>query len=119
MLAGLNAPSHECKELVAYLEDGSNGLFHSRFPKVEPCEGHEGHIMELYRNGLKIAETPMDEDCVAAFKIKMRKAAAFYAVSPQQDDDHLAVTSNTVNIKIKPKRKRHGGGGVGPTIGAT
>ena len=68
---------------------------------VSPCGGHEGDTVELLRKGTRIASTASSASCTAVFKVKMKKKATFQAVSPAQDVDHLAGTSNTVAVKVK------------------
>jgi hypothetical protein len=67
---------------------------------VSPCAGHEGDVVAFYRGAKKIATKASDGACVAKMKVKMRKTAKFRAVSPQQDPDHLAGTSNIVKVRV-------------------
>lgn len=67
---------------------------------VSPCGGHEGDLVEFYRGSKKIASKASDGTCVAKLAVKMKKPATFKAVSPQQDADHLAGTSNAVKVKV-------------------
>jgi hypothetical protein len=67
---------------------------------VAPCAGHEGDLVEFYRGSKKIASKASDGTCTAKLAVKMKKTAKFKAVSPQQDADHLAGTSNNVKVKV-------------------
>jgi hypothetical protein len=67
---------------------------------VSPCPGHEGHAVEFYRGSKRIAIKVSDGSCTAKLAVRMRKTARFKAVSPQQDADHLAGTSNTVKVRV-------------------
>jgi hypothetical protein len=69
---------------------------------VKPCAGHEGDLIEFYRGATKIATKPSDAACTARLKVRMKKTARFQAVSPQQDADHLAGTSNKVKVRVLP-----------------
>jgi len=69
---------------------------------VSPCAGHEGEVVELYRGAKRIATKATNADCVATKRVRLRRTATFRAVSPQQDDDHLAGTSNKVKVRVRP-----------------
>jgi hypothetical protein len=66
---------------------------------VAPCGGHEGDLVEFYRGSKKIASRATDGSCTATLRVRISKTATFRAVSPQQDADHVAGTSNTVRIR--------------------
>lgn len=68
--------------------------------EVDPCAGHEGDVVEFYRRSKLIATKASNEACVARLKVRMRRTARFKAVSPQQDADHLAGTSNSVRVRV-------------------
>jgi len=69
---------------------------------VQPCEGHEGDTIELFRGAKKIRTATSDASCTAVFKVKVKKTARYRAVSPEQDADHGAGTSK--NLKIRAKK---------------
>jgi hypothetical protein len=71
---------------------------------VSPCTGHQGHSIDLYRGSAKIATKASDGACTATFRVRMRKTARFTAISPQQDADHLAGTSNRVKVRVRRPR---------------
>ena len=73
--------------------------------KVEPCAGHEGDTIELFRGKKKIAGAASDQTCSALFKVRVKKTRSYQAVSPQQDADHLAGTSNKLKVKVKRKAR--------------
>lgn len=66
---------------------------------VAPCAGHEGDLVEFYRGSKKIASKATNGSCTATLRVRISKTATFRAVSPQQDADHAAGTSNTVRIR--------------------
>ena len=68
---------------------------------VSPCAGHEGDNVDLLRGTRTIASVASTSACTAVFKVRMRRKASFQAISPVQDADHLAGTSNTVTVKVK------------------
>jgi hypothetical protein len=70
--------------------------------KVLPCAGHEGDVVEFFRKKKRIATKASNASCVARLRVKMRRTARFRAVSPQQDDDHLAGTSRKVKVRVLP-----------------
>jgi len=69
---------------------------------VQPCAGHEGDAIELFRGAKKIRTATSDASCTAVFKVKVKKTARYRAVSPKQDADHGAGTSK--NLKIRAKK---------------
>jgi List-Bact-rpt repeat protein len=69
---------------------------------VSPCAGHEGDLVEFYRGAGKIKTKPSNASCTAKVRVRMKKTARFQAVSPKQDDDHLAGTSNKVKVRVLP-----------------
>jgi len=69
---------------------------------VQPCEGHEGDTIELFRGAKRIRTATSDASCTAVFKVKVKKTARYRAVSPKQDADHGAGTSK--NLKIRAKK---------------
>jgi hypothetical protein len=66
---------------------------------VFPCAGHEGDLVEFFRGSKQIAEKQSNDSCVAKLRTRVRKTAKYRAVSPMQDADHLAGTSNWVRVK--------------------
>ena len=69
---------------------------------VQPCAGHEGDTIELFRGAKKMKTATSDASCTAVFKVKVKKTATYRAVSPQQDADHGAGTSK--NLKVRAKK---------------
>jgi len=69
---------------------------------VQPCAGHEGDAIELFRGAKKVRTAMSDASCTAVFKVKVKKTARYRAVSPKQDADHGAGTSK--NLKIRAKK---------------
>lgn len=68
---------------------------------VSPCPGHQGHTIDLMKGASKLQSKASDSSCTAVFTVKVKKKTSFKAVSPQQDADHLAGTSNKVTVKIR------------------
>jgi hypothetical protein len=68
---------------------------------VQPCAGHEGDTIELFRGAKKMKTATSDASCTAVFKIKVKKTATYRAVSPQQDADHGAGTSKNLKIRAR------------------
>jgi hypothetical protein len=68
--------------------------------RVSPCEGHEGDLIRLVRGSKRIATKATNDACVARFRLKMKRTVRFRAVSPQQDDDHLAGRSKKVKVRV-------------------
>ena len=67
---------------------------------VSPCAGHEGDLVEFYRGAKRIGSRATDGSCTAKLRVKMRRTATFAAVSPQQDTDHTAGTSNAARVRV-------------------
>lgn len=68
---------------------------------VLPCAGHENDSVEFYRGARLIGTKVSDGACIARMKARVRNPSTFTAVSPQQDADHPAGTSNGVRVKVK------------------
>jgi Calx-beta domain len=68
---------------------------------VSPCPGHQGHVINLMKGASQLQSKASDTACTAVFTVKMKRKTSFTAVSPQQDADHLAGTSNKVTVKIR------------------
>lgn len=68
---------------------------------VSPCSGHEGQVVELRSTGATLATVPTDPTCTASVGIRVNKARSYYAVSPAQDQDHLAGISPDILVRIK------------------
>ncbi len=68
--------------------------------RASPCEGHEGDLIRLVRGSKRIATKATNDACVARFRLKMKRTVRFRAVSPQQDDDHLAGRSKKVKVRV-------------------
>ena len=62
---------------------------------VQPCAGHAGDVVELYRGKKRIASRTSDASCTATFKVRIKRKAAFRAVSG-------GVSSN--KLKVRPRR---------------
>ena len=73
--------------------------------RVTPCTGHEGDAVELMRNGKLITIANSDATCTAVFKVKVKRTARYHAVSPQQDEDHLAGSSKKIKVKARRVRR--------------
>jgi hypothetical protein len=69
--------------------------------KVAPCEGHEGDVVKFFRKKKRIATKRSNGSCVAKMKVKVRRTTKFRAVSPKQDDDHLAGRSRRVKVRVR------------------
>jgi subtilisin family serine protease len=67
---------------------------------VSPCQGHEGDIVEFLRRSRKISEKATNGACVAKHRVKVNRTTKFQAISPQQDQDHTAGTSNQVKVRV-------------------
>lgn len=68
---------------------------------VSPCQGHQGHTIDLMKGAKKLQTKASNGACTAIFTVKIKKKTSFTAVSPQQDADHLAGTSNKVTVKVR------------------
>jgi Tol biopolymer transport system component len=73
--------------------------------KVQPCEGHEGDVVEFYRQKKLLKEKKSNDNCLAKLKVKVAKTTKFRAVSPMQDLDHLAGESKRVKVKAAQKTR--------------
>lgn len=71
---------------------------------VQPCAGHEGDAIELFRGKKKIKTATSDPSCTAVFKVRVKKTARYRAVSPKQDADHAAGTSKKLKVRAKSRR---------------
>jgi hypothetical protein len=69
---------------------------------VSPCAGHEGDVVEFYRGATRIAAKASNASCVASKRVRLRRTSSFKAISPQQDADHGAGTSNKVKVRVLP-----------------
>ena len=73
--------------------------------QVFPCEGHQGDNVKFQKkvsdgwNTLATKET--NTDCKAELRPRIRKRSTFRAVSPKQDADHKAGTSNQVTVRLQ------------------
>lgn len=67
--------------------------------RISPCEGHQGDVVEFYRKKKRLDKKKSTDHCVAKLKVKVTKTTKFRAVSPQQDFDHLAGTSDPVKVR--------------------
>jgi hypothetical protein len=91
------------------VDEGDRVTFKAR---VTPCAGHEGDQVIL-KGGGNSKSKASNGSCKARWRIKMKKSARFQAISPQQDDDHLAGKSKRVRVQVIPKPEPAGGGGGG------
>ncbi|MGH2692513.1 MAG: hypothetical protein ACRDHM_08420, partial [Actinomycetota bacterium] len=57
--------------------------------------------IELFRGSKKLKTVASDSTCTALFKVKVKKTASYQAVSPQEDADHAAGTSNKLKVRVK------------------
>src|SRR5918996_1320084 len=69
---------------------------------VTPCQGHEGDVVQFFRRSKRIATKASNTSCVAKVRVKVTRTVRFQAVSPKQDDDHLAGTSRKVRVRVLP-----------------
>jgi hypothetical protein len=67
---------------------------------VSPCGDHAGDTIVFKRGDKTIARAASDASCRAVHRVRVWKVSRFRAVSPRQDDDHLAGTSNLVTVRI-------------------
>jgi len=82
----------------------SKGRFARLKASVEPCAGHEGDTIDLYRGKKKIATAESNASCTARFKVKIRRTSRFRAVSSQQDADHAEGASNKLKVRSRKVR---------------
>ena len=61
---------------------------------VQPCAGHAGEVIDLFRKKKKIASATASATCTATFKVRIKRTATFRAVSP-------AGTSNTLKVRVR------------------
>jgi hypothetical protein len=61
---------------------------------VQPCAGHAGESIDLFRGKKKVGTRIADAACTARFKVRIKKTSTFRAVSP-------AGTSNKLKIRTK------------------
>ncbi|MDQ4004903.1 MAG: hypothetical protein M3135_01190, partial [Actinomycetota bacterium] len=66
---------------------------------VEPCAGHVGETVQLTGRNRTFAGI-LDAQCIETFRVRMRRTTTFRAISPQQDADHLADTSNPIRVRV-------------------
>jgi hypothetical protein len=102
LIAGLFIPQAKRVTLKAKprrVEEGNRTRLRA---VVRPCQGHEGDVVQFFRKKKRIATKASNTSCVAKLRVKVRRTARFRAVSPQQDDDHLAGTSRKVRVRVLP-----------------
>jgi hypothetical protein len=58
--------------------------------------------VRFLRKKKRIATRTSNGACVATLRVSVQRTTVFRAVSPQQDDDHLAGTSKKVKVRILP-----------------
>ncbi len=63
---------------------------------VQPCAGHAGETIDLFRGKKKIASVKASSTCTAVFKVRIKRTSTFRAVSP-------AGSSNTLKIRVRPR----------------
>lgn len=61
---------------------------------VQPCAGHAGETIDLFRGKKKIASAMASGTCTAKFKVRIKRTSKFRAVSP-------AGTSNTLKVRVR------------------
>lgn len=61
---------------------------------VQPCAGHAGETIDLFRGKKKVRSAVASATCTATFKVKIQRTSKFRAVSP-------AGTSNTLKVRIR------------------
>lgn len=91
------------------VDEGDRVTFKAR---VTPCAGHQGDRIVLKGGGRSRSKTS-NSSCKARWGVLMRKTARFQALSPMQDEDHLAGKSKRVRVRVIPKPEPSGGGGGG------
>ncbi|MGH2724416.1 MAG: hypothetical protein ACRDI0_09170 [Actinomycetota bacterium] len=91
------------------MEEGDRVTFKA---KVSPCAGHQGDRIVL-KGGGRTKSKASNGSCKARWRIKMKKTDRFRAISPQQDEDHLAGKSKRIRVRVIPKPDPAGGGGGG------
>ena len=71
---------------------------------VSPCAGHAGDVVKFQKlldEWKTIATLETNQLCKAKKRVRMSKKATFRAVSPKQDADHKAGTSEKLTVRIK------------------
>lgn len=68
---------------------------------VSPCAGHQGDVVQFFHRKKKIGTKQSNGSCVATLRVKVPQTTVFRAVSPKQDDDHLAGKSNKVKVRVR------------------
>jgi hypothetical protein len=58
---------------------------------VQPCAGHAGETIDLFRGKKKIASAMSSPTCTATFKVKIKKTSSFRAVSPAGSSNKLKI----------------------------
>jgi hypothetical protein len=99
LFLGLAAKTVKLKAKPRRMDRGERVRLRAR---VVPCEGHEGDKVRFLRKKKRIATRPSNAACVATLRVSVQRTTVFRAVSPQQDDDHLAGTSKKVKVRILP-----------------
>ena len=61
---------------------------------VQPCAGHAGETIDLFRGKKKVASAMASGTCTATFKVRIKRTSKFRAVSP-------AGTSNTLTVRVR------------------
>ena len=61
---------------------------------VDPCAGHAGETIDLFRGKKKVASAMASGTCTATFKVRIKRTSKFRAVSP-------AGTSNTLKVRVR------------------
>jgi hypothetical protein len=101
LIAGLLIPQPKNVKLKATprrVEEGERTRLRAR---VTPCAGHEGDVVQFFRKKKRIATKTSNASCVARLRVKVPRTTVFRAVSPKQDDDHLAGTSRKVKVRVR------------------
>jgi hypothetical protein len=58
---------------------------------IQPCAGHAGEAVDLFRGKRKVATRATGAACVAKFKVKIKRTSTFRAVSPAGASKKLKV----------------------------
>jgi hypothetical protein len=61
---------------------------------VQPCAGHAGETVDLFRGRKKVGTRAADGACTAKFRVKIQRTSTFRAVSP-------AGTSNKLKVRVR------------------
>jgi hypothetical protein len=59
-------------------------------------------VVQFFRRSKRIATKASNGACVARLRVRVKRTTVFRAVSPQQDDDHLAGRSKKVKVRVLP-----------------